>query len=819
MHISDMVSDLRHAFRSFVRHPGFTLSAVLTIALGIGANTGVFSIADEIFLRPLPVPDAGRMAAVYSFNRRTNAWLSTSYPDYEDLKRRNHSFADLSAYVRIPLTLESDGRTERIPAEAVTSNYFQMLRLPPLLGRAFDSSDTGSVVAPPAMISERLWAAAFSRDPAVIGKTIMLSGHAAVIQGIVPARYQGANLNWSDAPDLWLPLELLPTVIPRFSAIDILRQRDMRWLVMLGRLRRGETVERAQAELQTLASGIAAEQPASRDITARVFSANNAKFWPAYRRSVAMSLAGFAIVSCMVLLLACANICNLLLARTLERRGEIAIRIALGVGRGRLIRQLLTENIALIVPGFPLAVFFAAVFGRILARFPNGLGISLALRPSIDLRMIAFCAVISLAAAILSGLIPAVKATNSQVASVLNESGRSLSGAGVGAVRNGLVIMQVALSMILLAGGGLFVRSLERAYSTNPGFETHHIISAGFDALAAQTPRLQTKEARAQKLRRLTRQLSEIPGVESAAVVSDLPLSGIHATLQIRAASSGAFPAKYVSVSPGFFKVFRTPMAAGRVFTENDGPNADRAVIVNQTLGRQLWGAGDPLGRAVSVKQGKSWTRAIVVGLARDDRYGSVWNAPEPYVWLAAAQWPMPPGYIALRVRAQTGDMGAVLREWWGRIEPHAPLFDVRTMDDRLNLSLAPQRLAAAILNSFGGVAAALAAAGLYGLLAWSAIQRRREIAIRRALGASRLSIFLTVGVGAASVVLAGIAIGAALSVACIRLIASQIRGVSPYDGATFAIVAVLMLLVSLAAIFPPMLRATRENCVQALRG
>jgi predicted lysophospholipase L1 biosynthesis ABC-type transport system permease subunit len=260
-------------------------------------------------------------------------------------------------------------------------------------------------------------------------------------------------------------------------------------------------------------------------------------------------------------------------------------------------------------------------------------------------------------------------------------------------------------------------------------------------------------------------------------------------------------------------------MAAGRIFTERDGPDAGPAVIVNQTLARQLWGTGNPLGRAVSVQRGKAWTRAIVIGLARDDRYGSVWNAPEPYLWLAAAQWPMPAGYIALRMRAEAGDMRPVLREWWGKIEPQTPLYDVRTVEERLNTSLAPQRLAAAVLNSFGGVAGALAAAGLYGLLAYSAIQRRREIAIRVALGASRMSIFFTMGVRAASVVLAGIAIGAALSVASIRLIASQIRGVSPYDGATFATVAVLMLLISLAAIFPPILRATRENSVQALRG
>jgi predicted permease len=513
-------------------------------------------------------------------------------------------------------------------------------------------------------------------------------------------------------------------------------------------------------------------------------------------------------------LLACTNISNLLLARTMERRSEIAIRMALGAGRGRLTRQMLTENIALIVPGFPLAVFFAAVFGRILARFPNGLGISLSLKPSVDSRMIAFCAVISLGAAILSGLIPAVKAADSQVASVLNESGRSLSGSGAGAIRDGLVLMQVAFSMILLAGGGLFVRSLERAYSTDPGFETHHILTGGFDGSAAETG-----QARARELQRLTGQLSAIPGVESAALVSDLPMSGIHTTLQIRTENSGAFSAKYVSISPGFFNVFRTPMAAGRVFTESDGPNADPAVIVNQTLARQLWGAGNPLGRAVSVQQGRSWTRAIVIGLARDDRYGSVWNAPEPYVWLAAAQWPMPAGYIALRMRAQAGDMRPVLREWWGRIEPHTPLYGVSTVEERLNTSLAPQRLAAAVLNSFGGVAGALAAAGLYGLLAYSAIQRRREIAIRIALGASRISILLTMGLRAAWIVLAGIVIGAGLSLASIRLIASQIRGVSPYDGTTFTIVAVLMLLISLAAIFPPMWRATREDAAQALRG
>jgi predicted permease len=805
--------DLRYALRKLTRSPGFTASAVLTIALGIGANTAVFSLVDEILLRPIPVPDADRLTAVYSYDKTTASYLSTSYPDYEDLKLRSKSLEALAAYVRIPVKLGVGDYSERVAAEAVSSNYFSLLRLVPVTGRVPDPASEDASTVPTVMIGERLWTTRFNRDPGLIGKTINIEEHPVMVGGVVPEKYRGANLNWSEAPEIWIPLASLPAIMPQFRTIDILHQRNMRWLLMLGRLRAGVSTEQSGAEFEIIASGMSTAQPADKNITALVFPASRAKFWPAYRQSVATSLAAFSGAACLVLLLACANVCNLLLAKAISRRREIAIRISLGVSRAGLIRQLLTENLLLIIPGFLLALVFGSLLERLLVRFPNGLGIPLALEPSMDVRAVIFCGAISLLAVMLFGLAPAIIATRSEAALTLKESGNNLSAVGSGAARDALVLLQVALSTILLIGGGLFTRSLVKAYSINLGFETANVITAGFDF-----PR---EGAGSLTVDQLLRGVSEIGGVESATVVSNLPLSAVHSTMQVADSSTGpagAFPVSYVAGDSGWLSFFHIPMIGGREFDARDGAAAGKVAVVNETLARQLAHGANPVGRSIVIQQGRSWVPVTIIGVSRDTRYGSVWDKPASYLWLARQQWPISAGHIAVRTRIAAGTVLPEFRAAWKRLAPRIPLYDVRTVDEQIRIALAPQRLAAAVLGAFGGLAGLLAAIGLYGLLAYSINQRRREIAIRMAVGAGQAAIIRLAGGRAIMVVVAGAAVGCIASVVCVRLIASQVKGISPYDLTTFAAVAALLASIALGAILPPVFRATRADILKSLR-
>jgi predicted permease len=815
--LSDLISDLRYALRKLTASPAFAASAILTVALGIGANTAVFSLIDEVLIRPLPLPDAQRIVAVYTYDKRRVSYLSTSYPDFLDFERRSSTFEAMSVYVRLAMKLGIGDRAERLPAEVVSSNYFSMLQLTPLLGRAFEPSDDNPGPVPVVMLSEQLWSAEFNRDPKLIGRTIAIEEHPAVVIGIVPKSYQGANLNWSDPPQLWLPIQALPAVMPRFRALHIFEQRNIRWLLVLGRIRPGTAVQTAGAELETLISSLAAGHPEDRDLTLRTFPASRSKFWPAYRSSVATSLAVFAGASILVLLLACANISNLLLAKALERRREVAIRMALGVSRARLIRHLLTENLVLAVPGFLLALILAGALGRVLSQFPNGLGIPLSFAPAMGWQAIGFCGLLSLLTIVLFSLAPAIRGTRSELASTLKESGSRGSALGLGGLADALVLLQVALSTILLIGAALFTRSLLKGYSIPLGFDSANLITAGFDLPASQSD----SEGQARALNQLVQSVGEIPGVQGAVLVSNQPLSGLHTILRIADPSRGtadALSANYLVTTPGFFSLFRMPLLDGREFNGHDGAHSQRVAVVNQTLARDLWHGMNPVGRTLVVQQGPAWIPVEIIGVARDARYGSVWDSPGNWLWLANGQWAITPGDLVLRTRTDADGFLPLFRASWEKLAPRTPLFDLRTMQRQIQLALAPQRLAAGLLSAFGALASILACVGIYGLLAYSIHQRRKDIAIRLALGARQTVVVRLVAARALLLVGTGVATGSLLSIAAMPLIAQQAKGMPRYDLFTFAAAALLVSAVAFAAILPPVLSTIAMNPIEALR-
>jgi predicted permease len=825
MWIEHLWRDVRYAIGTLRRSPAFAVAAIVSLALGIGANTAIFSAIDEILLRPLAVPQPHQLAQVYSFNRKTATYVSTSYPDYADFRRRAESFQQLSAYVRMPLNVELGGQgTERVTVEAVSDNYFDMLRIPPIDGRTLRADDDVPGAPAAAIVSEELWRTRFHAAPGLVGKSIRIEGYPFTVAGIVPNRFSGMNLNWATPPRLWIPLRTTPLVLPGMGAANVFDNRAALWLVLTGRLKPGVSAAGAQAELQTIAASIAhTDASANRDFTAVVFPLSRSKFWPSYRTAITNSLAAFGVACGLVLLLACANVSNLLLERALSRRREFAVRLAIGAGRSRLVRQLLTESLTLAVPSCAAALLVAQGLMKLLLRFPNALGLPLSLDLTVEARAMLFCVALSLATTVLFGLAPALQATRPEILPSLKQSGSALPGASRDWFHGSLVMLQVALSTVLLIGGGLYGRSLARAYSVDLGFRSANLLTAEF-SVAGPGPEAALRLQNSQ--RALLRELSAMPGIVSATTSSRQILDPTHSQAQV---DSGSGPASAVSPSaisvdreftgPDYLTTMGIGLMNGRGFTASDDANSAQVAIVNRTLAARLWTGGAAIGRTVYVhKKTGTETPVTVVGVAEDAKYGSVWEEPQPHLYLAGWQSGSPAEYLAVRTRLNPAELAAAVRKAWGRLEPSVSLYDFQTADERVSLFLTPQRVAAGIFGAFGLLAIALASVGLYSLVAYSVLQQKREIGIRIAIGAQPRSVLAAILRKSMRLTAAGLVLGGIGSLLLMRYLATQVKEVSPYDGPTYLLVALAMVSVTFVAALIPARRAMGVDPAIALR-
>ncbi len=794
--LEQLGQDVRYALRTFRHHPGFAAIVIVTLALGIGANTAIFSAVDDALFRPLPVPEPDRLVNVFDVIALDGRYISSSLPDYEAYGERSRTLASISGFVRLPLAVTAGQRTERVQIEAATGEYFSdTLRLPPVAGRNFARADDVAGAAPVAMIHEDYWTRAFGRDPGVIGRTIRVEQQPFTIVGIVPARFHGAMLHWQDPPQIWIPLQMSPLVIPAFA--PIMHQPRSSWLVLIGRLRDGYDVSQAQAELATIAAQIAA------GMTARVLPASSSKFWPTFRTGVARSLAVFAVAAGLILLLACLNIANLLLERGQARRREFAIRASLGTSRGRLLRQLLTENALLAVPGFALALLVARGMQAILLAAPRAYGLRLNLNLAIDARTLAICAGLSVLAILLFGLGPAWRGARADM--IREPSG----GPARHWTRYALVGAQITLATVLLVGGGLFAQSLRHGYALDLGFQPGHLLSVSFTA--PQEPAAVARTRQAQQV--LLDRVRALPEVEAAGLMRD-PLLAPAVLFAVTADGADEAPvqARRNIVGPGFWDASGIGIVRGRGFRAGE---TAPLVVVNQTLAARLWPDGsDPVGRRVRVVN----TTAEVVGVARDAKYGSVWDDPQPALYLPAEASPGLSSYLLVRTRTAPDAVAPAVARIWDDLHVGEPLFDFRTGADIVNLSLEPERVASGMLAGFAFLAIVLAAVGLYGVLAYAVRQRTREYGIRLAIGARPAGLRWRILAGSLAVAVPGVAAGVAASAALMRLIASRLHGVEATDAATFGSAALALALVSMLAALAPALRAARVDPATALR-
>jgi predicted permease len=817
--IDRLVQDTRYAIRQLWRSPAFTIAALATLALGIGANTALFTIMKAILARPLPgVVQSDRLVWVTAARARGGQPTNMSYPDFVDYRAGLGNLVDMAAISGTQFSLSSRGEPERVRGEIVSGNYFSVLRTPFALGRGFaPSEDCLGNPRNVVVMSHALWQRRFDGDSSVIGQTVVVNGQPLTVVGVTARGFNGAEL---ELPlELWVPLAQYNTA-NRF--VGIVNRRNTWWLKAIARLKPGVRREEVEAASRTIAARIVkADSVGHEGISARVYSAKSGLPAGSEREVYPVAILA-SVVTGLVLLIACANVSNLLLSRAVTRRREIGIRLSLGASRMRLVSQLFTESLLLAV-GAGAAGLLLAYWGTDFLVTSGIFPIPLDMTP--DSGIIAFTVSAAAVAAVLFGLLPAFEATRNDIARAVKDGNLGRDPRRT-RLQNSFVVTQLSLSLVLLTTAGLFLRSMYKASHVDIGFEaTTRVLALSFD-LGLQQYSDERSNAFLAELGERTRGM---PGVQMVSFTDLAPLGTRYIATEIsaegqargsRSADRTAVPRDVFqsTVRPGYFSTLGITLVRGRDFTTRDDPTAAPVIIVSDRTARALWPNQDPIGKRVSVR-GDDGPYVTVVGVASDVMLGGPTEAKRATVYLPQLQYPGTKELtILVRTSGEPGPLAEALRREIRRMDPNLPVFGVHTMAEYKQLKLADRMNGATILGGFGGLALLLASIGVYGVMAFSVIQRTKEIGIRVALGARRRDVIsLFVGRGMRLTVI-GVVIGMTLSFAVSRLLQGMLFGLTPTDGATFLGVAMLLAGVALLACWVPARRAARVDPMQALR-
>ncbi len=801
--------DLRSARRSLLARPLLSALAMLTVALGIGSTTAIFSVTDGIVFRPFPYRDAGRLVIVWEdLIREGNHRFSVSAPNFEDVRSQRDVFADAAAQLGSGMRIRVHDLPELARGARVTPNYFHVLGAAPALGRTLVPADSVAGNERVAVLSHALWQRAFAGDPAAIGRTMDIDGTPYVIAGVMPQAFTAPA--FFKAPhqlaDIWVPLEVDPA----------LRGRDMAMLQVVARLQDGVSAERAQTAMTTLAARLARTYPATNTDVALATVSLEHQLLGGLRPALLTLLWGAG----LLLLIAIANIANLLTARAMARQGEIGIRSALGARRSDLVRQLLTESLVVSVVGGAAGLILAWLGTGLLVRLAPAATVRLD-QVHLDYRVAAFAALLTAVAGVAAGMLPALQGTRVPASAALQPARRLTDARGTTRARDSLLVAQVALAVVLLVGAGLLGRTVRQLAGVNPGFDVDRLLTARF-GMPGQYDSVPKQLA---YFAALTRGLEQVPGVRSVAFSSRLPLDPSYgvATIQIEGAPAARSELPTIGarvISDRYFETMRIPILQGRGFTSHDDGDAAPVVIVNRTMARRFWPGRNPVGRRIAFPTpGAPTAWNEVIGVAGDVSHDGIGAAPIAELYMPYLQGPANGG--ALVIRTSVDDpltLVPALRRAATAVDPDQAFIDVRTMRETATQSVAMQRFSMLLLATFSAFATLLTAVGLYGTLAYAVGRRTRELGVRIALGATPRSIARLVAGRAALLLALGVAGGTVAALAGARLIASQLYGVAPRDPATLAAAVLLLVSVALVATAVPVGRAVRIEPVEALR-
>jgi predicted permease len=805
--------NLQYSARMLLKNKSFSVVAILTLALGIGANTTIFSFINGLLLRPIAgVERPDRLVGVYTSDFSSGLYGGSSYPDYLDFKQQADVFTDLAAYDSASLNLTGVEKPERIRATLVTTNYFDVLGVRAHLGRTLRAEDEGASAPPTAVISYPFWQRNFGGDTSVVGRALTLNNKPYTIVGVAPESFRGMRIG--DLPELWLRLE-------EEKGEDA---RGNRGIGITGRLRDNIAVAQAQAQIATIADRLAHAYPetnmgtlAQPNSPRPVAVVAESRIRPSNEGNIRSVMALLFVVVGLVLLIACANVANLLLARASSRRREVAIRLALGSSRWRLVRQLLTESI--------LLAFIGGTAGLIVSFWTAGLIPKLfsaneanSIDLTVDWRVLTFTIVISFLTGIIFGLAPALQASRPELISTLKDekTGSSLRLKRFG-LRGVLVTAQVALSLLLLIGAGLFLRSLHNAVTFDPGFDSRNLLLASLATSGQQLTKPQLQAF----YQELLDNLGSEPGVRSVSLSKTVPLSGGGQRRGIFIEGYEPRPNEDTELNTNviglnYFNTLGIPIVKGRDFESGDRAGAAGVVIVNEEFERRYYAGQSAVGKRVRTDSEGPFVE--IVGVVRTAKYRNLREAPLPFVYLPLAQEMQGDMTLVIRTAVDPSSLRGNVRSVVQRVNRNIPLYSVKTITEQIDAALAADRMMALLIAVFGAAALLLAAVGIYGVVAYAVVQRTHEIGIRMALGARSADVLRLVVREGMSMAMAGVVLGFAGALALTRLVGSLLFGVASTDLPTFAVVTLGLLLIALVACYVPALRATKVDPLKALR-
>jgi putative ABC transport system permease protein len=842
MTMASLLHDMRLASRAWMRSPTFALTAIASIGLGIGANVAIFTLVDQVLLRALPIRNPREMVQVTAEGSRPGSnWgddTELSYPTYAALRDQNKVFSGMFGRFGYAFQVGESVQPERVAGELVSGTYFPVLGVRAAAGRLLSEDDDRTPGGHPvAVLSHAFWTSRFGADPRAVGRSMTVNGRSYTIVGVAQARFEGVELG--RPTQVFVPMMMKAQITPGWNALD---ERLYRWVRVFGRRRPGVTIEQARAGLEPLFRSqlqldlddrAFAEAPAS---ARQRYAQNKLVLLPAaqgrssFRRSLTTPLWVLMGTAVGVLLIACANVANLLLARGAARGREMAVRLALGATRRRLVRQLLAESLMLSLAGGLAGLMLAAVGAPLVLGFFVNPDTPQPVSTTPDLRILLFALAVSTLTGILFGLAPALQFTRPDVAPTLKDYAPGVLGGGSARLRKALVASQVAVSLLLLIGAGLFLRTLDNLLAVDIGFDARTLVSFTVDpSLNGYTPAASKQFAKA-----LLERLNAAPGVAAAGLASQRLLDGSQRTADIRLAGYRPAPDEEMeqnwnSVGPGYFRAMGIPVLRGREFDARDesllaegaaGGDPFRVVIVNERFAKRYFGAEDPIGRRMGFGSNPNAPTPIeIVGVVRDSKYTDVRDDPPRQLFFAYLEEPNPRNFtVYVRTSRPPETAFATIRQVVRELDPNLPVASTRTLAEQVARSLGRERLVATMSAVLGGLATLLAVVGLYGVMAYTVVRRTREIGIRMALGASAADIRWMVIREALAVIAAGIAIAVPTAWWLSRLVASQLYGVSPSDPLTVAMAVALLGAVSLLAGLLPSMRAARVEPTVALR-